>query len=247
MPLTFGFGPGEAPDAGSSPALKLSAVLAAARHTSIYGPPIARAGSFAQLSPIGVHAYLENREQFRNPNAAAAKSRTEPETPGVLYGPLEELLWLAARVAAGKTPPPPMTARRVTICTSLGERLASDTARDSLWRAFELPVFEELTGSEGELLAAECEAHSGFHLATDSAIFEAWYGELVVTSLLAVRYPVLRLRTGWVGAIDRCACPCGEPATRFVPVLTVAAPARKAPLAERIPRPRVTETTVAAV
>ena len=246
MQLTFGFGPGAAPDAGSSPASKLAAVLAAARCTSVYGPPIARVGSFAQLSPIGVHAYLENREQFRNPNAAAAKPRTERGTPGALCGSLEDLLRLAARVEAGEATPP-LTARRLTIRTPLGERLASESARDSLWRAFELPLFEELTGSEGEVFAAECDAHSGFHLETDSAIFEAWYGELVVTSLVAVRYPILRLRTGWVGAIDRCACPCGERLTRFVPVLAAAGAARKPPVAARTPRRLAAESAAAAV
>jgi len=140
-----------------------------------------------------------------------------------------------------------MTGRRLTIRTPLGDRLASESARDSLWRAFELPIFEELTGSEGEVFGAECEAHSGFHLETESALFEAWYGELVVTSLLAIRYPILRLRTGWVGAIDRCACPCGERVTRFVPVLATAAPARKPPVAARTPRQRVAEPAAAAV
>ena len=247
MHLTFGFGPGEAPDAGSSPASKLSAVLAAARCTSVYGPAIARAGSFAQLPPIGIHAYLEDRSRFRNPNVAPAKPRTEPVIPGALCGSLEELLRLAARVERQEAAPP-MTVRRLTIRTPLGERLASDSARDSLWRAFELPLFEELTGSEGEVFAAECEAHSGFHLDGGSAIFEAWYGELVVTSLEALRYPILRLRTGWLGAIDRCACPCGERVTRFVPVLAAAAaPARKPPAAARTPRPRPAESAAAAV
>ena len=245
MQPKFGYGSGEAPDAGSSPA-KLSAVLAAARHTSVYGPAIAQAGSFAQLSPIGIHAYLENRDQFRNPSGAAAKPRPEPEAPRTICGSLEELLRLAARVATKGTAPP-ATARRLIIRTPLGQRLASESARDSLWHAFELPLFEELTGSEGEVLGAECEAHSGFHLATDSALFEAWYGELVVTSLVAVRYPILRLRTGWVGAIDRCACPCGEQVTRFVPVLAVAAPARKPPIEIRTPRSRVGEPAAAAV
>jgi phenylacetate-coenzyme A ligase PaaK-like adenylate-forming protein len=140
-----------------------------------------------------------------------------------------------------------LTARRLTIRTPLGERLASESAHDSLWRAFELPIFEELIGSEGELLAAECEAHSGLHLATESAIFEAWYGELVVTSLGAIRYPILRLRTGWVGAIDRCACPCGERVMRFVPVLAAAGPARKPPVAALTVRRRGTEPAAAAV
>ena len=241
----FGFGPGDAPDAGSSLA-KLAAVLAAARRTCVYGPAIARAGSFAQLSPIGIHTYLDNRDRFRNSTGPAAKPRTEPEAPGNICGSLEDLLRLAARVQRKETAPP-MAAGRLIIRTPLGERLASDAARDSLWRAFELPLFEEMIGSEGEVLGAECEAHSGLHLATDSAIFEAWYGELVVTSLVALRYPILRLRTGWVGAIDRCACPCGERVTRFVPVLAVAAPARKPPVAARTSRRRAGETAAAAV
>ncbi len=245
MQPKFGFGPGEAPDAVRSPA-KLAAVLEAARRTSVYGPAIARAGSFAELSPIGIHTYLENRDQFHNAGGTAAKPRTEPEAPGTIWGSLEELLRLAARVWTKQTAPP-VTARRLTIRTPLGERLASDSARDSLWRAFELPLFEELTGSEGEALGVECEAHSGFHLATDSAIFEASYGEMVVTSLVAVRYPILRLRTGWVGAIDRCACPCGERVTRFVPVLAVAAPARKPPVEIRTLRRPAIESTAAAV
>jgi len=245
MQPKFGYGPGDAPDAGSSQT-KLSAVLAAARRTSVYGPAIARAGSFAQLSPIGIHAYLENKDQFRNPGGPAPKPRTEPAAPGDICGSLEDLLRLAARVQTKKAAPP-MTARRLTIRTPLGDRLASDSARDSLWRAFELPLFEELTGSEGEVLGAECEAHSGFHLATESALFEAWYGELVVTSLVALRYPLLRLRTGWVGAIDRCGCPCGEQVTRFVPVLAVSAPVRKPPVAIRTPRRRADETAAAAV
>ena len=247
MHLMFGLGPGQAPDAGSSPASKLSAVLAAARCTSVYGPAILRSGySFAQLSPIGIHEYLEHRDRFRNPTAAPAKPRVERGTPGTLCGSLDELLRLAARVGTGAAAPP-ATARRVTIRTPLGQRLASESARDSLWRAFELPVFEELTGSEGDVFAAECEAHSGLHLATESAIFEAWYGELVVTSLDAIRYPILRLRTGWVGALDHCACPCGERVTRFLPVLPTAAPARKPPTAARTPRRRADDTAVVAV
>jgi phenylacetate-coenzyme A ligase PaaK-like adenylate-forming protein len=100
---------------------------------------------------------------------------------------------------------------------NLGEPLLADTEREYLWHAFELPVFEELRGSDGELLAWECDGHAGLHLETDSAIFEMVDGELVVTSLVAVRYPVLRLRTGHTGAIERRTCPCGHRAVRFLP------------------------------
>jgi hypothetical protein len=238
MQLSFGFGPGDRPDAS-----KLSAVLAAARRTALYGPLIARTAesgelALAQLSPIGIHTYIENKEQFRNPKAGAASGRRRA-ADDVLCGSLDELLRLATA--------PPATARRVTVRTPLGERLASESARDCLWRAFELPIFEELTGSEGEVLASECEAHSGLHLDTQSAIFEARYGELVVTSLVALRYPIIRLRTGWVGAIERSTCPCGERVTRFVPVAVAAAPVRKPPTAAQASRRPANHPAVAAV
>ncbi len=240
MQLSFGFGPQEVPDAGSARASRLAAVLTAARGTAVYGPLIARAGSFALLPLTGIQAYLEDKERFRNPKAVAPISRSEHGEPAAMCGSIEELLRLAARVEAGLAARP-AAARRLTVRTPLGERLLSERARDCLWRAFELPVFEELEGSEGEVFAAECEAHSGLHLNIETALFEARYGELVVTSLVAVRYPILRLRTGWVGAIERCACPCGELATRFAPVLAGIPALRKppatAPSVHRVGRP----------
>jgi hypothetical protein len=233
MHLSFDLGPGERPDAQS--VSKLSTVLAAAQNTAVYRPLIARrAPGLAELPPIGIHGYIENKEMFRNPKAAPKPLPARPSAAKTLAGSAEELLWLAVRVGAGEAQPP-ASARRVTVRTPLGERLASERTRDCFWRAFELPVFEELVGSDGETLGFECEGHSGMHLDTQSAIFEAFFGELVVTSLVALRYPVIRLRTGWVGAIEQSTCPCGERVTRFVPV--VAAPAsRKPPIQAPPPR-----------
>jgi hypothetical protein len=36
--------------------------------------------------------------------------------------------------------------------------------RQQLWRAFRVPVFEQIIGENGALLAAECEAHAGLHI-----------------------------------------------------------------------------------
>ena len=36
--------------------------------------------------------------------------------------------------------------------------------RKELWRAFRVPVFEQIIGENGALLAAECEAHAGLHI-----------------------------------------------------------------------------------
>jgi hypothetical protein len=33
-----------------------------------------------------------------------------------------------------------------------------------LWQAFRVPVFEQIIGRAGELLAAECDAHDGLHV-----------------------------------------------------------------------------------
>lgn len=39
----------------------------------------------------------------------------------------------------------------------------TDDDRDLLWRAFGLPVFEQLLGADGRVIARECEVHDGLH------------------------------------------------------------------------------------
>ncbi len=62
--------------------------------------------------------------------------------------------------------------------------------RDRLWRAFRVPVFEQILAENGALLAAECEAHDGLHI--ESAKFAAGDHE-----------------------IDRAACACGKTSPRL--------------------------------
>jgi hypothetical protein len=45
-----------------------------------------------------------------------------------------------------------------------GDPLLTPMQRDKLWRAFRVPVFEQIIGDRGLLLAAECEAHDGLHV-----------------------------------------------------------------------------------
>ncbi|MBV8841197.1 MAG: hypothetical protein JO307_00170 [Bryobacterales bacterium] len=52
------------------------------------------------------------------------------------------------------------------------EELLSETQRDRLWRAFRVPVFEQIVTENGALLAAECEAHDGFHIEAPSLAFD---------------------------------------------------------------------------
>src|SRR5258708_5470081 len=44
-----------------------------------------------------------------------------------------------------------------------GPRL-TEADRNAFWRAFRVPVFEQIIGPSGQLLAGECEAHEGLHI-----------------------------------------------------------------------------------
>lgn len=48
--------------------------------------------------------------------------------------------------------------------TTFRNGLITDWDRETLWRRFEVPVFEQLLDDSGRVIARECEAHSGLHL-----------------------------------------------------------------------------------
>ena len=76
--------------------------------------------------------------------------------PGAIAAPLEQLLELAANA-------PPLT-HALIVLRREGSPVLSIDDRERLWRAFRVPVFEQIVGPRGELLAAECEAHDGLHI-----------------------------------------------------------------------------------
>jgi hypothetical protein len=45
-----------------------------------------------------------------------------------------------------------------------GDELLTAEQRQRLWIAFRVPVFQQIIGANGVLLAAECEAHAGLHI-----------------------------------------------------------------------------------
>lgn len=53
----------------------------------------------------------------------------------------------------------------LVILTPHGGDPLSEDERDLLWRVFRVPVYEQLQGASGEVVAAECEVHDGLHLA----------------------------------------------------------------------------------
>jgi len=99
--------------------------------------------------------------------------------PSSIAGPLEELRKVAELGFELR--------HSVVVLTSNDDATLSDADREFLWSAFGVPVFEQQLGPDNELLAAECDAHSGMHLVGD--------------------FPTLRR--------DKNTCACGNPAPRL--------------------------------
>ena len=91
---------------------------------------------------------------------------------------------------------------------SVGRPCLTQADRDLLWHAFQVPVYEQFRGFHGELLAMECARHQGLHVQPECAVFEASGVDLLLTSLVNLRHPALRLTTGITGIIDTAPCPC---------------------------------------
>jgi hypothetical protein len=45
-----------------------------------------------------------------------------------------------------------------------GEKLLTEGERERFWRAFGVPIFEQIVDRDGQLMASECEAHNGLHV-----------------------------------------------------------------------------------
>jgi hypothetical protein len=71
-------------------------------------------------------------------------------------GPLEQLLRVAR---AGWR-----VEHSIVVFTYPGQPGLSSRQRESFWKAFEVPVFEQYLGRRSELLATECDAHAGLHV-----------------------------------------------------------------------------------
>jgi hypothetical protein len=199
----------------------LRRLFEAARHTTFYRqwlreirqPLTATLDLLPHIEPFRFDddpkAFL-NRRASRSRATAVRYPLTLPKKMNILSAPVHELRRLAA------TPQPHEYA--VVAFTGIRDGALTQADRDLFWRAFRVPVFEQFRGLHGELLAEECEAHEGLHVIGEAAIFERRGQELVATSLLALRKPVLRVLTGLTGEIERGLCPCGRPGERLLNV-----------------------------
>jgi hypothetical protein len=76
--------------------------------------------------------------------------------PGSIAGPLEQLRSLARDLWPIE--------QAVVVFTYSGNTGVSPADRESLWKAFGVPVFEQYLSLKNRLLATECDAHSGLHV-----------------------------------------------------------------------------------
>jgi hypothetical protein len=83
--------------------------------------------------------------------------------PEALVAPLGLALSLASRKQLGLFDLPSLNTA-IVVLTSLDESPLAPRHRDLLWRAFGVPVFEQLRGSGGAVIAHECEVHDGLHM-----------------------------------------------------------------------------------
>ena len=103
--------------------------------------------------------------------------------PAAVAGTLEQLNALARDGI-------PSLTHSIIILWQPEQQRMTDADREGLWWAFRVPVFEQVIGKSGKLLAAECEAHDGLH----------------VTS------PALSLHGE---SLDDSLCPCGRKTPRI--------------------------------
>jgi hypothetical protein len=96
--------------------------------------------------------------------------------PEILVAPLETATDLAAWQLSGQIALPSLQLA-VVVLTRIEDAPLTWSARDLLWNAFGLPIFEQLRDSTGTVIARECEVHDGLHFA-QSALPNAMTGRL---------------------------------------------------------------------
>ncbi|MGH7550669.1 MAG: phenylacetate--CoA ligase family protein [Gemmatimonadota bacterium] len=142
-------------------------------------------------------------------SAAGMFERIRRLRPDVLYGWVTPLLNVALHALDEGVELP---VRRSVITTA--EALDGPT-RELLGEVFGVEVFELFGLTEMGIVAGECGAHDGLHLAEDVAIVESVEGRLILTNLDLLATPFLRYQTGDVGRPGSRECPCGRRSARL--------------------------------
>ena len=112
----------------------------------------------------------------------------------------------------------------IAVFCGIDAGVLTDEQHEDLWEKYQVPVFQQLLGTDGRVVAAECEVHAGLHIRADAAVFECVEDELVMTSLTDEQSPALRMQSGLFGSIDRETCECGRVDPRIVGLRSMSRP-----------------------
>lgn len=176
--------------------------------------PLAAAKKIAVLRPG--FTLPETAKEF----AAHDLAGIQAWEPDALVVPLNSALLLADQKLRGKFDLPSLTLA-ITVVTRIDDSPLAPHHRDLLWRAFEVPVFEQLLGWDGAVIARECELHCGLHLAEETVIATVRDEELLLTHLNQVEHPIVLARTGYSATLLPETCDCGSTALRLSNLMPV--------------------------
>jgi four helix bundle protein len=141
--------------------------------------------------------------------------------PEVIAGPLSTILELARTVDCGRMAVPRLS-HGVIVFTGPEHGALDEAARDMLWQAFQVPVFEQFLGLDGNLVAFECEAHDGLHVVpSNAALTHDDRAELLLTSLTDFRRPSIQLATGFLAGKETSECACGRKTHRLTGLMAL--------------------------
>ncbi len=116
----------------------------------------------------------------------------------------------------GRTNSQPGPDMAVVVFSGMDAGVLTDEQRDQIWEYYQVPLFEQLLGTDGKVIAMECEVHSGLHINPAATILECVEGEIVMTSLTDTDHPAIRVWSGLTGKIDATPCECGRVEARLL-------------------------------
>ncbi len=170
----------------------------------------------AFAAPLPLPARTAALEAGFSPDAKIRAFTSDDIGPLVDYEPEALIVPLLLALALADQRRKPAVSNWMVVLTSLSGVPFEQRHRDQLWRAFEVPVFEQLRGWDGTVIARECEVHDGLHVDENNAILEVHENELITTQLTTVEHPILRARTGLTAELLNHHCECGAETPRLL-------------------------------
>jgi hypothetical protein len=158
------------------------------------------------VSPALRVAQLSHTPKFAGVQPVVLKNWSEicVSAPNVVVGSAADLLRLGEQSAAGVIDISSIDHALVVI-TRYGAKPLTDLVRVTLWQTFGVPIFELYLGLDDSLLASECEAHDGWHVAPAVNFEFLDGGEMVLDGAGNTG-----LCTGLSASLDPNPCPCGR-------------------------------------